>query len=127
MPGYLLQGKAFYAKVLGAAKPKYEVNEGNEWSVDVKLDEAGLALAKKLGIDKKVRNRGDERGDFLTFRRNEIKGDKVTKNNPIKVLDNHGEPWDQKKLIGNGSIVNVKFSIYVGRKGNKPIILAMQV
>ncbi len=126
----LIQGKAFYAKVLGKPQPGYD-KEKNEWSFDLSLDEKGKAEAKRLGFTEKIKNKGDDRGDFIQFKRGEFKntkpGEPAVANTPFSVVDQHGKPWDSKKLIGNGSTLNVKYSIYAGRKGNKPIALAIQV
>lgn len=131
MAGYLIQGKGYWVKVLGAPHPGYTEGDKSlapkEWSMDLSLDKAAIQQATSLKIISKTRNVGDDRGTFLTFRRREFKGDGVTRNQPIKVVDHQGAPWDPKKLIGNGSTLNVNFKLFEGRKGPKPIILAIQV
>jgi len=122
----LIQGKGFYTKVLGKPQPAYDKTK-NEWSFDLALDKAGLAEAKRLGFAEKIKSKGDDRGQYITFRRAEFKGDGEVRNQPFKVVDHHGKPWDDKKLIGNGSILNVRYNVYPGRKGNKPVALAIQV
>jgi len=122
----LIRGKGFYTKVLGKPQPAYDKTK-NEWSFDLSLDAAGLAEAKRLGFMEKVKNKGDDRGQYVTFRRAEFKGDGEVKNQPFKVVDHHGKDWDPKKLIGNGSVLNVRYNVYPGRKGNKPVALAIQI
>lgn len=121
-----MKGKGFWVKVLGKPHKGYDENK-NEWSFDFTPDAESLVTAKKQGILPKLRDKGDERGKFFTFRRGEFKGDGVTANQPIEVVDHHGQPWNPKTLIGNGSTLNVKYNVYEGRKGNKPIVLAIQV
>ena len=126
---YLIKGKGEWVKILGQPHPGY--TEGDpataprEWSMDLVLDETGQAQAKRLGIGKKVRNKAGK--NFLTFRRREFKGDGHTANQPIKVVDHHNNPWDRSKLIGNGSTLNVSFKLFEGKKGPKPVIMAVQV
>lgn len=128
----LMRGTAYWTKILGKPLPGY--TEGDkalapkEWSMDFTPDADGLAAAKLQGFTGKLKNKGDERGQFIHFTRGEFKaGGNEIANQPIPVVDHHGKPWDRKVLIGNGSTVNVKYSVYEGRKGNKPILLAVQV
>lgn len=124
----MLQGTAHWAKVTGPAKPAYG-DTHNEWSVDVSIDEKTMAKLKEQGVDHKVRNKDDDRGDFLTFRRKELKKDGSPAAR-IAIVDAKGEPWDLNTLIGNGSTVNIKYVINEGelpRPWKRPDILAMQV
>lgn len=134
---HLLKGKAQYAKILGKPVAKWvdtdagqkKGDNGYEWAIDIVLDKDGLAQIKKEGMPEKKIKQGPD-GPYIKFQRSEYKGGVVsdeTKNEPIKVVDHHGLPWDQKKLIGNGSTINVAYAVYPGRKGNKFFITAVQV
>jgi hypothetical protein len=122
----MIQGKAWYAKIVGAPKPGYDKSK-REWSLDVCVDDATRKLLAKEGVA--VRNKGDDRGDFITFKRPEFKQD-GNPAKPIEIVDHRGQPWD-KRLIGNGSVVNVKFVInentYNGRTTKKPGLIKLQV
>jgi hypothetical protein len=120
----LLKGKAFWAKIVGGPQLAFD-KVTKEWSVDVSLDAEGVKQAADLGISSKVKNKGDDRGNFITFKRREKKTD-GTPNQAIRIYDHHGQPW-KGGLIGNGSEVNVKFNVYEGRNGKRPVILALQV
>lgn len=81
------------------------------------LDKAGVTLMKELGIGNKVKNKGDERGDFIQFKQKAIRAD-GTPNRPITVVDARNRPWDPKIVngevtnkIGNKSLVEVKFNV----------------
>ena len=127
MANYLITGKAFYAKIVGKPVPKYQPEDGNEWAFDLAVDANGVAQLKKLGLADKIKTKNDERGNYIQFRRGEYKGDKITKNDPIPIVDHRNQAWDGKTLIGNGSTLNVRFSVYPGRKGNKAFVTAVQV
>lgn len=105
-----MTGKAFWCKVLGDPVENYQ-ETGNEWTVDVQPDVKGLALLKRVGLGEKVRNKDDDREDFITFRRNELKKDGQP-NDKIEVVDADGNPWPEDKPIGNGSTVKVRFSVF---------------
>lgn len=84
----------------------------------------------KEGLKAKIKNKGDDRGDFISFKRKEIRSDGVTAK-PIRVVDNLKKLWDQEVKIGNGSEVNVSFVVneytYNGTTGKKPGLIAIQV
>lgn len=107
---HVIRGTLHWAKVLGAPRLNTYTEE-KEWSVDLTPDEAGRAEIKRIGISSKLREpkANDSRKDsFLSFRQRELKKD-GSKNDPIKVTDVRGNPWDQSTLIGNGTIADVKF------------------
>lgn len=96
--------KAYWAKVIGPARPtKY--NPDGEWSVDLSVTPELKKALKEHGLSKKIKNNEDDRGDYVTFRRKGKKTD-GTDAKPIQIVDHHGEQWDGKTLIGNGSTVN---------------------
>lgn len=122
----VLQGQVWYAKVLGAPAWGYK-KQYKEWSVDMCLDEATRERLLAAGMSKSaIKNKGDDRGDFLTFKRRELKKDN-TPGKPIEVVDKKGAPWDQKALIGNGSVCNFKIALNEYEGETKPGLIKMQV
>jgi hypothetical protein len=128
---YNLAGTAYWAKVLGEPEENYR-GDGNEWSIDVTPDQRGLDLIRRIGLGDKLRNKDDDREEFITFRRRELKKDGEP-NDHIEVVDADGNPWDDKKAIGNGSKVKIKFSVFhMPAKGKfkeitKPVIYKITV
>ncbi|MBV1928227.1 MAG: hypothetical protein KUG81_01780 [Gammaproteobacteria bacterium] len=122
----IMQGTAYWAKVLKDPKPGYDGNE-REWSIDIAIDKDTAKLWKEQGIGKRIKNKGDEKGDFVTLKRKEFKYDGETRNQPIRVVDAKKKPWDQEVLIGNGSKVAVNYSINDTKFGQQPCLLALQV
>ncbi len=111
----VISGKAYWAFV-------HEANTTFEptWSIDVSLDEANKAIVEADGL--KWRNKGDERGDFITIKR------KVTKSNgnpneaPEVVDHNKRILASDKNFIGPASVVNVQYRTYEWNyKGNAGI------
>lgn len=135
-----LTGTAYWAKVLGDPVENY-LETANEWTIDVTPDQRGLDLLRRLGLGEKLRNKDDDRGDFITFRRNELSKKDNTPNDPIEIVDADGQPWDTSvneeglpnKPIGNGSTVKVRFSVFdMPAKGKfkaiiKPVIYKVTV
>lgn len=127
---YKLQGLSRYAKILGEAPPGYD-NGPAEWTVDVILDEANKKAYLESGGDKFYIKTDKENGDeFVGFRRKAQRADGTTAN-PIEVVGPDGRPWDQKIKIGNGSVLNVKYTLnevkHKGVKRLKPFVMGIQV
>lgn len=134
-----LTGIAAWAKVIGEPVENYR-EDGNEWTIDVTPNQKGIELLRRVGLGEKLRNKDDDRDDFITFRRNELKKD-GTPNNTIEIVDEAGEPWDISigedgypvRPIGNGSTVKIKFSVFeMPAKGKfkaiiKPVIYKITV
>lgn len=115
-----IRGEAHWAKVLGPPR-KNNFDDYKEWTVDVSPDEEGIKLFKRLGIADRLKDpKGEDetRGRFITFRQKEERPD-GTKNDPIRIVDANNQPWDERKLIGNGSKVDVKFAVKDFGKGKK--------
>lgn len=120
----MIRGKAKWAKVLGAPVWGYE-EAFREWTVDVHIDEETVERLKAEGLGDKIKEKNGE--TFVRFSRKEFKTD-GTPNKPIRIVDNQGNPWDEKKKIGNDSVVNVNFAINEYKKGKFSMnILALQV
>lgn len=126
-----IEGQLMWARIVG--KP-YTSNYGNsEWSVDVKLTPKTKKQLLSLGVPAdKIRH--DDKGnyDFIQFKRAGLKRD-GSPAQPIAIVDDQVEPWDQSKLIGNGSLAKVRFALNerkdprTGRSFLKPSIVAMQI
>lgn len=125
---HLVRGQASWCKIIGAAPPGYD-NGPAEWSFDLILDEEGKKTFLASGADKfYVKNRDGK--DFVRFVRKAVKQDGEAAQ-PIRVVDHRGQPWDGKTLIGNGSTLNVNFTLNEvkskGVKRLKPSVLSVQV
>lgn len=124
----VINGTAYYAKILGKPAWGYK-NQYKEWSFDLAISDETRKGLIKAGMDASViKNKGDDRGDFITFKRRELKKD-GTAGKPFEVLDKKQQPWDQTKLIGNGSKLNVKIALneQFERKGLKPGAIRVQI
>lgn len=122
MDTYIISGKAYWASVV---KPNTTYEPA--WQVDVCLDEDSKSMVESLGLT--VQNKGDEKGDFVKIKRKVSKLDGSQRPAPI-VKDSDNNDWDDR-LIGNGSLVNVKFSTYDwdynNKKGKASFLLSVQV
>lgn len=101
----LINGKAFYARILGNPHTT-EYNTEGEWSFDLSVNEETAQKLLEAGMRKTFLKTHPEKGTFVSFKRNAVKSD-GTAGKPFVVLDNQNEPWPQDKLIGNGSELNV--------------------
>ena len=125
-----LTGKCYWAAVV-------EPNSTFEpaWQVDLCLDADTKALVEGAGLN--VRNKEDERGEFVTLKR-KVQGKNGPRTAPT-VVDSQNNPWvvedeegnSEYKLIGNGSVVTVKALPfewnYAGKAGKSADLAAVQV
>ncbi len=106
----IIKGPASWAKILGNPRPN-KFNPANpEWSIEVGVDDETFRQLRKDGLGARVKNKDDERGDFISFRR-KLYNFKGETNDPIKVVDADGNEWPKNKLIGNGSIVLIRYNV----------------
>lgn len=124
-----LRGKASFAKILGAPVLNYS-KDGKEWKMDLVITKDTVKEVKGYGIGDRVKSKDDylDGRPFLSFKQAELRKD-GTPNDPIKVVDINGKPWDHTKLIGNESDVDVKFRVVdygVGKK-NGVYIAAVRI
>lgn len=93
-----------------------DFNGVKNWKINVYLDKKGIDELKASGL--RVRPKKDDEGKlFVTFRRpveKEIKGE-IVEFDPPTLLGKENEPLD--KLVGNGSVVTVKVSVFDTRMG----------
>lgn len=104
----ILNGKGYWCKVTGKPRPGYD-KETLEWSFDLAIDKDTVKELRKSGLGKYVKNKDDERGDYIHLRRKAKKknGDAAQ---PITIYNHRNELWDGS-LIGNGSTLNVNVAI----------------
>ena len=128
----LVRGKTYWCRILGQPGPGFDKTDRSQdrWSFDLALTPETKKEMIDLGLKSRIKNKEDERGDFIQFQKRAItsKGNSAY---PIKVVDHRNQPWDEKVLIGNGSTLNVSFDIietsYGQKKFLKPIVKAVQV
>lgn len=115
-----LRGKLFWFKALGDPVDNYG-KDGKEWPFDLSLDASGVKQAKALKV-LNIKNKDDERGDFVSFKQKLREGPDAlpVERQRIRVLDAAGKPWDQDRKVGNGSTADVKFEIRDYGKGKYP-------
>lgn len=106
----ILSGKAYWTSIVQPNTTFEPV-----WSVDVALTGDQLDKAKALGLP--IKNKGDERGDFVKIKRNVTRRDGTSNNQPIMVDSQKRVMTDT--LVGNGSDVNVAFKTYDWEYGGK--------
>ncbi len=114
----VIRGELNWAKLVGPARPhtgnpKYD--KGPYWSVDITPTAKSLAIIKAAGIADKLRepNDKDSRTEkFLTLRILET-NDKAKngKNDPPAIVDITGKDWGQERLLGNGTIADIKVKV----------------
>jgi hypothetical protein len=117
----VITGKAYWAHVQ-APNTTYEP----EWSIDIAVDDNNRSAIEADGLD--IKNKGDERGDFVHIRQRVKRRDGTTNDAPA-VVD--AQKNATEKLIGNGSTVNVLYSPFEwemnGKSGTSAILKKVQV
>ena len=114
-----LRGRVMYAKVLGEPVPNYN-KDGREWKLDFIPNDAKSAKVdlKGLGVADRLRTRTNKQTDeavydgapHLSFKQSEFKAD-GSPNSHIEVKDILGADWPQDKLIGNDTVVDMRFAV----------------
>lgn len=122
----IITGKAYWAKVLGSPQWGYK-NQYKEWSIDIAIDDKTKQRLIAEGVSEdRFKNKDDDRGDFLTFKRREIKRDGEPAK-PFFVVGPDKSPWPQDTMIGNGSKVNAKLILNESDDGLRPALLKLQI
>ena len=121
----VLRGTLQYAKILGDPSLNYN-KDGQEWkfdfvpnnqkSVNKELKEAGIADRLRVLIDKKTNTPRYGGSAYMTFKQNANRKD-GTPNQPIKVVDAAGNPWNPTTLLGNDTEADVKFVVIDNGEG----------
>ena len=122
----IISGTAYWAKVVA---PNTTFDSDGTWSIDVcNLDKKNLDIAKADGLS--IKNKEDDRGDFVSLKRHVRNQKTGEKNRPPTLLDSQKRAM-MDTLIGNGSTVKVKYGPYNwefgGRKGVTGRLDAVQV
>jgi|TARA_R110000803_G_scaffold202637_2_gene267851 hypothetical protein len=122
----VITGKAYWASVVS---PNKTFDVDGTWTLDVcNLDKKNIEMVKADGLT--IKNKGDDRGDFVTIKRKVKRKDGNENAAPI-VVDAQKRPLALDILIGNGSLVNVLYSTYdwefKGRKGTSADLKSVQV
>ena len=106
MKASFISGKAYWASVVA---PNTTFDSDGTWKLDVcNMDAKSLATVKEDGLT--IKNKGDERGDFVTIKRDVRRG-KGGMNRAPTLVD--AQKRTMTDLVGNGSVVNVKYRPYV--------------
>tara|TARA_R100001443_G_scaffold48574_1_gene60953 strand:+ start:4970 stop:5446 length:477 start_codon:yes stop_codon:yes gene_type:complete len=109
----VLKGNAYWASI---TSPNTTFDSDGVWTIDLgNLDDKNKKLAEKDGLI--VKNKNDDRGNFVTIKR-KVRRKDGNLNKAPEVVD------AQKRtmlgtLIGNGSEVNVLYSTYEWEFGGK--------
>lgn len=113
-------GTVYWAKIVGhsALVDNYE-RTGKEWTYELVPDDTSFLKTHKLldRLKDKDDPRNPNKGEYLHLKKPELTRDGDC-NEPIKILDKDGSPWDDR-LIGNGTRVVAKLTIKdwgVGKK-----------
>lgn len=113
---YVIRGKTSYAKIVGEPRLNYN-KDGKEWAVDIEISKDTLKEFKSWGIANKVKSKPDylDGAPYVRFKRDEMSkflddDGNPKKNKPIEIVDIKGQPWDGR-LLGNGTVVDVKFRV----------------
>ena len=118
------RGKLQYAKVLGDPVPNY-AKDGKEWKFDFIPNDpvAAAKELKSLGVGERLRSLEDSNGNprydgrkYMSFKQKAERND-GSPNQPIKVVDIKGKAWPEDNLLGNETIVDLKFVVIDNGKG----------
>ena len=117
----VLSGTVYWASIQ-APNTAYEP----EWGLDMLVDDNNRKAFEADGVD--IKNKGDERGDFVHIRQKVSRRDGTQNDAPV-VMDGQKKPF--KELVGNGSIANVQYTPFEwsmnGKSGVSPILKRVQI
>ena len=121
----VISGTAYWAAI---TNPNTTFDSDGIWSIDVaNLDKKNLEMVKKDGLA--IKNKGDDREDFVTVKRRVRRKDGSLNRAP-DLVDGQKRTMTNT-LIGNGSKVNVHYTTYEwefkGRAGVSADLRAVQV
>jgi len=117
----IVSGKVYWASIQ-SPNTTYEP----EWGLDMLVDDNNRKTFEADGVD--IKNKGDERGDFVHIRQKVTKRNGERNDAPV-VLDGQKKPFTE--LVGNGSIANVQYAPFNwemnGKSGVTPILKRVQI
>jgi|TARA_R100000656_G_scaffold61366_1_gene47381 hypothetical protein len=99
----VISGQAYWAHVIA---PNTKFNPDGEWSIEIcNLNAKNKKVAEADGLT--IKNKGDERGDFVTLKQYARSKDGSFR--PMTVKDSERNVFPSSKRIGNGSSVNASY------------------
>jgi hypothetical protein len=117
----IVSGKVYWAAIQ-APNTTYEP----EWGLDMLVDDNNRKAFEADGVA--IKNKGDERGDFVHIRQKVSRRDGTQNDAPV-VMDGQKKPFSD--LVGNGSVCNVQYTPFEwemnGKSGTSPILKKVQV
>jgi hypothetical protein len=109
----VISGTSYWASVIS---PNTKFDADGVWTIDVgNLDDLNKKKAQKDGLT--IKNKGDEKGDFVTFKR-KVRNNKGNLNRQPNVVDAN-KRLITETMIGNGSKVNVLYEPFEWNFGGK--------
>ena len=109
----VIAGTAYWASVI---TPNTKFDADGVWTIDVgNLDDLNKKKAQKDGLT--VKNKGDEKEDFVTIKR-KVRNAKGSLNRQPNVVDAN-KRLVTETMIGNGSKVNVLYEPFEWNFGGK--------
>jgi hypothetical protein len=109
----VMSGTAYWASVI---TPNTKFDADGVWTIDVgNLDDLNKKKAQKDGLT--VKNKGDEKEDFVTIKR-KVRNNKGNLNRQPNVVD-ATKRLITETMIGNGSKVNVLYEPFEWNFGGK--------
>ena len=109
----VISGTSYWASVI---TPNTKFDADGVWTIDVgNLDDLNKKKAQKDGLS--IKNKGDEKEDFVTFKR-KVRNAKGSLNRQPNVVDAN-KRLITDTMIGNGSKVNVLYEPFEWNFGGK--------
>ena len=109
----VISGTAYWASVI---TPNTKFDADGVWTIDVgNLDDLNKKKAQKDGLT--IKNKGDEKEDFVTFKR-KVRNAKGNLNRQPNVVDAN-KTLITETMVGNGSKVNVLYEPFEWNFGGK--------
>ena len=109
----VISGTAYWASVI---TPNTKFDADGVWTIDVgNLDDLNKKKAQKDGLT--IKNKGDEKDDFVTIKR-KVRNAKGNLNRQPNVVDAN-KTLITETMVGNGSKVNVLYEPFEWNFGGK--------
>ena len=109
----VISGTAYWASVIS---PNTKFDADGVWTIDVgNLDDLNKKKAQKDGLT--IKNKGDEKDDFVTIKR-KVRNAKGNLNRQPNVVDAN-KTLITETMVGNGSKVNVLYEPFEWNFGGK--------
>jgi len=109
----VISGTSYWASVI---TPNTKFDADGVWTIDVgNLDDLNKKKAQKDGLT--IKNKGDEKEDFVTFKR-KVRNAKGSLNRQPNVVDAN-KRLITETMVGNGSKVNVLYEPFEWNFGGK--------